>query len=279
MRFLVFGDSKGKKHGINEKVLKDILYKSCIISPKIQFIVVCGDSIAGSKDKEILKKQLYNFKSIINSYYPNVDIFPIIGNHEVNITPETDEYELIFQEVYNNFAATNYLPKYNKTAYYIDFEDTRLIMLNSFHPNEIHKITNSQLSWFDKISSINIKNKIVFVHSPAFPTGAHLGHCLDLYPDCRDAFIDIVEKNHINLIISGHEHNYSRRIIGTSNIIQIITGGGGEKLRNKYKDKKNVVIPPIDKFHFLIIDINKDNIHISAISTKGTMLDSFSLST
>lgn len=214
------------------KKLKDILYKSCIISPKIQFIVVCGDSIAGSKDKEILKKQLYNFKSIINSYYPNVDIFPIIGNHEVNITPETDEYELIFQEVYNNFAATNYLPKYNKTAYYIDFEDTRLIMLNSFHPNEIHKITNSQLSWFDKISSINIKNKIVFVHSPAFPTGAHLGHCLDLYPDCRDAFIDIVEKNHINLIISGHEHNYSRRIIGTSNIIQIITGGGGEKLHS-----------------------------------------------
>ena len=97
---------------------------------------------------------------------------------------------------------------------------------------ESGKITNSQLSWFDKISSINIKNKIVFVHSPAFPTGAHLGHCLDLYPDCRDAFIDIVEKNHINLIISGHEHNYSRRIIGTSNIIQIITGGGGEKLHS-----------------------------------------------
>lgn len=276
MRFLVFGDSKGKnKKGINEKVLKSILHESCKLNPLPEFIVVTGDSIAGSNKESILKSQLNNFRSILNSYYPKKLILPVIGNHEVNITPQHDRYELIFKEVYDDFMPSGYLDEYNKSAYYVDFKATRLIILNSFHYNEIHQITNNQLKWFDKIAADDKKNKILFVHSPAFPTGAHLGHCLDLYPNCRDKFWQVVEKNNIDLVISGHEHNYSRRIIPGYKVPQIISGGGGEKLRNKYKDKKGVIIPPIDKFHFLVVDINDNCIKITSISNKGIILDSF----
>ena len=96
MRFIVFGDSKGKNHGINEKVLKKILHISCKLNPKPEFIVVCGDSIAGSTNEKILRYQLNNFKSILNKYHPNKTILPVIGNHEVNITPHDDKFELIF---------------------------------------------------------------------------------------------------------------------------------------------------------------------------------------
>lgn len=277
MRFIVFGDSKGKNHGINEKVLKKILQKACKLNPQPEFTVVCGDSIAGSTNENILRYQLNNFKSILNEYFPNKPILPVIGNHEVNIAPQDDKFELIFKEVYNDFTPTEYLEEYNKTAYYVDFNNTRIIVLNSFHYNEIHKITNNQLKWFDKISAEEKSNKLLFVHSPAFPTGAHLGHCLDLYPECRDSFWSVVEKNNIDIVFSGHEHNYSRRIIPGSKITQIISGGAGEKLRNKYKDKKGVIVPPIDKFHFLVVDINNNLIEVSAISTKGTVLDNFTL--
>lgn len=277
MRFIVFGDSKGKKHGINEKTLKSILQRTCKLNPEPEFLVVCGDSIAGSTNENILKAQLNNFKNILNTYHPNKSILPVIGNHEVNIFPKDDRYELIFKEVYDDFHPTESLKEYNKSVYYVDLDDTRLIILNSFHYNEIHKITNNQLKWFEKVSSEEKRNKLLFIHSPAFPTGAHLGHCLDLYPECRDEFLNIAVKNNIDIIFSAHEHNYSRRIISNSNIIQIISGGGGEKLRNKYKDKDGVIIPPINKFHFLIVDIFDTLIKVSAISIKGSVLDTFTI--
>ena len=129
-----------------------------------------------------------------------------------------------------------------------------------------------------KAVSENIKNKIVIVHSPSFPTGAHLGHCLDMYPECRDSFWNIIDKCNVNLVFSSHEHNYSRRLIYNKNkIYQVITGGGGEKLKDKYKDKKGVIVSPIAVYHFVIVDIESDCIRVSAISTKGKKLDEFTI--
>lgn len=275
MRFLVFSDSKGKEHGINKKILKKLLSESLRLASGTEFIVVCGDSVAGSTNESILKSQLYNFKETINDNYPNKMILPVIGNHEVNIIPDSVKYELIFKEVYNDFNSASYLEGYNNTAYFMDFDDTRIIILNSFHYNEVNKVTNEQLNWFNRVSSINKTNKIVFIHSPEFPTGAHYTHSLDLYPECRDSFIEIAKKNHIDFIISGHEHNYSRRIIPDSKIIQVISGGSGEKLRDKFKDKEGVIIPPIPKFHFLIVDVIGRLINVTAIDISGNILDTF----
>ena len=62
MRFIVFGDSKGKKNGINEKVLEAIMNETCKLSPTPEFIVMCGDTVAGSCKEEILTFQLIRLK-------------------------------------------------------------------------------------------------------------------------------------------------------------------------------------------------------------------------
>lgn len=122
MRFIVFGDSKGKEDGINKKILHSLLKESRKLIPSADFIVILGDSIAGSTDSNTFLTQVNNFRNIVSSYYENIPLLPIIGNHEENACSE------------------------------------------------------------------NNKRKLVFVHSPAFPTGAHFGHCLDLYPECRNSF-------------------------------------------------------------------------------------------
>ena len=170
---------------------------------------------------------------------------------------------------------TTCLEDYNNTAYYVDYEDTRLIILNSFHYGELSRISEKQLIFFEATASREIKNKFVFVHSPAFPTGAHFGHCLDLYPSERESFWDIVKKNNIDIVFSGHEHNYSIRKIDSA--YQIITGGGGEKLRDKYKDKKGVLVAPIAKHHFVIVDVDEDFINVSAIGIDGKTLNKFKI--
>lgn len=287
MRFIVFGDSKGKENGINEKVLKAIMNETCKLDPAPQFIVMCGDTVAGSNKEEVLIFQLNRLKNIIERYHPIKLLIPVIGNHEVNIEPTDDRFEKVLSQFYSDLTPDEFLMGYNKTVYYIDFGDTRLIILNAFHHGSTHKIDTTQLKWFEEKASECKKNKLVFVHSPAFPTGAHFGHCLDLYPEYRDAFWKVVDKCGIDIVFSGHEHNYSRRIIDSSfgnedycykrSINQVIAGGGGEKLRDKYKSKKGVVVSPIDVYHFLVVDVEPDCIKVRAISSKGKKLDEFKI--
>jgi 3',5'-cyclic-AMP phosphodiesterase len=285
MRFIVIGDTKGKENGINEKVLKSILHEICKLKPEPQFIVMCGDSVAGSSKEDVLAHQLQSLKLLIEKHYKPITIIPVVGNHEVNRETRDDRFEKVISQVYCELNPDSFLKGYNRTVYSIDFDDTRLIILNAFHYNAIHKIEKEQLDWLEEKASEPWKNKIVFVHSPAFPTGAHLGHSLDLYPEDRDAFWKIVDKCGVDIVFSGHEHNYSRRIINSSfnkgrtsykrNVYQVITGGGGEKLKNKYNSKEGIVIAPIDEYHFMLVDIESNYIKIAAVSSKGKIMDEF----
>lgn len=275
MRFLIFSDSKGKENGINEKVLSKLLNESKKLNPEPNFILLGGDNVAGSSNKEIYIAQLQRLRALIDWYYPGIALLPVIGNHEVNNEPEDDSYEKIFESIYCDVLSHNCLEGYNKTVYYSDYGSTRVIVLNSFHCGELNKVAKRQLDWLQEIASKPMKNKIVIVHSPAFPTGAHMGHCLDLNQKDRDAFWNIVEKCNIDIVFSGHEHNYSRRKCGA--VYQIITGGAGEKLKDKYKDKKGVIAAPKAKYHFVAVDVEDTGIKVSAIGLEGKILDEFKI--
>lgn len=282
-RIIVFGDSKGKDNGVNKKVLHKIMKRVKELNPKPQYIVVLGDSIAGHSNMKIMKTQLDTFSNLIKEYNLFDEIIPVIGNHEVNNEPEDYSKETIFIENFPNLNVGEFLEGYNKTVYYLDILDTRIIVLNTYHCGEINKICSSQLEWFKKIIADPIKNKIVFLHSPAYPTGAHLGTSLDLYTKERDEFWSVIDSNNVDIVFSGHEHNYSRRVISRhfntsehkfkNNIYQVITGGGGEKLRHSYKSKSSVVVPPKAVHHFVIVDFNANNIKLQAITAKGEIID------
>lgn len=288
MRFIVFGDSKGKNSsGINDKVLSGILKQICKLRPQPKFIVICGDSVAGSSNENVFIDQLKNLRALIDKYLPSKEIYPVVGNHEVNGYPNSEKYEKLIELFYKGVLPTGHLEGYNKTVYYIDFPNTRLIVLNSFHYGEIHSIEGEQIKWLEKVVSVDLKNKLVFVHSPAFPTGAHLGHSLDVDPLKRDKFWNVILDNGVDIVFSGHEHNYSRRKMGIHNnnfdnesyksVYQIITGGAGEKLRDKFKSKEGVIIPPICLHHFLVVDVEKSYIKVTAVSSKGKLIDTFEI--
>lgn len=280
MRFIVFGDSKGKNNGINRRVLEGILLKASELNPSPEFIIMCGDTIAGSNKENILAAQYLNLRNLIKSYFPHIPIFPVIGNHEAGHDSDSDINEKTFAQIYSDLYADHFLEGYNKTVYYVDIKDTRLIILNAFHAGMKHQIDNKQLMWFEKNASVNVKNKLVFIHTPAFPTGAHLGSSLDSNPLARDAFWTVALRNKIDIVFSGHEHNYSRRKISINLapynkgfISQIITGGGGETLRDKYKSKEGVVAGPIAEHHFLIVDAEAYQTKVTATNLDGKKLD------
>lgn len=279
VRFVIFGDTKGKDNGINKKVLQGIMEKVKELEKQPDFFVSLGDSIAGSSKLELHRSQMRGFKEVINHWFPSTVLLPVVGNHEVNNEPIDGEFEKIFREEYLTFRQHGTLSGYDNTAYYMDLMQCRFIVLNCYHYGQIRRITDEQLEWFKKVSTVDKNFKIVFVHCPPYPTGAHDGTCLDEFKDCRDNFVKAAEENKIDIIFCGHEHNYSRRILqGESRkACQIVSGGGGEKLRKSFTSKEGVIVPPIAEYHFIVVDMDDNTIMLQAVSIEGKVLDEFSI--
>lgn len=284
---MVFGDSKGKKNGINDKVLNEISKQIKKLNPFPDHIIHLGDLTAGSDNMNKLKDRLQGFiNSFINMNIRSA-ILPVFGNHEEGENPKDNSAEVVFGEVFKEYLPEGEVEGYNRTVYFKDMDNIRIVILNSCHFGEENRISGKQLNWFNNVLKVTKDFKIVFVHIPPYPTGAHLDTSMDLYPEKRDEFWSIIDENNVDIVFSGHEHNYSRRIINESlstekykfsnSIYQIISGGGGEKLRDKYKSKVGVVVPPIAKNHFIVIDILNKLLVLKAYDIKGNIIDEFEI--
>jgi predicted phosphodiesterase len=287
LRFIVFGDSKGKKNGINEKVLNEILKQIKKLNPFPDYIIHLGDMTAGSDNMNKLKDMLDGFINSFTNMNIKNTIMPVFGNHEEGENPKNNSGEIVFGETFKEYLPDGEVEGYNRTVYFKDVDNIRIIVLNSCHFCEENRISGKQLKWFNNALEAMKDFKIVFVHIPPYPTGAHLGTSMDLYTEKRDEFWSIIDQKNVDIVFSGHEHNYSRRIINESlstekykfsnNIYQIISGGGGEKLRDKYKSKIGVVVAPIPKNHYIVIDILNKRLVLKAYDIKGNIIDEFEI--
>ncbi len=280
-------DSRGKDEGINEEIFRNILEEIVELSPQPNYIIFPGDLVSGSRKPEKLRAQLQKFKAVFSDYFPIEILLPTVGNHEVSSEPEDDSREKIFAEVFPEFKADEFLMGYNRTVYYVDIGNVRLIVLNSYHPGASNQITGDQLQWFKKVSRGMQQHKLVFVHSPAFPTGHHIESALNRFPEQRDRFWNVVDKNGVDLLFAGHEHNYSRRLIDSSfsteeykyirEVNQVITGGAGAPLRDVFEDDKGIIVPPKPVYHYVIVDVHGNNLKITAVSLGGDIIDKFTI--
>jgi hypothetical protein len=285
LRFIVLADSRGSDNGVNSVIVKKILQEIKQLSPQPEFAIMPGDLTDGSNNYSGSIAQLSYFKKIITQFYSVKFFYPGIGNHEMKAG---ENGEKAFSDTFSEFGA-NFLDGYNKTSYYFDAGDTRLFMLNSDHPGEMHRIMGKQLDWLKSNIDPSKKHNIFLLHEPPYPTGAEAGNSLDKYPASRDAFWKVVDSSNGPIVFCGHEHNYSRRLVDKSfnekvggtdfefskQVFQIITGGFGAPLYTQYINKKSMTIPPMPEYHFIIMDINDGGVKIQAVNIDGKIIDSF----
>lgn len=285
LRFVVMSDSRGSDHGINNTVVRRTLNQIRKISPSPQFAIIPGDLVSGSDSYEEIREQLSYFKDIITDYYPSEFFYPGFGNHEGRAGIEGEK---AFSEVFSELNV-NSLEGYNNTVYYFDKLGTRFYMLNSNHPGGENTISDSQLNWIKSNNLKGQKNNIFFFHEPAYPTGAHIGSSLDVNKLQRDKLWEVIDQSPNPIVFCGHEHNYTRRHIDSSFneivngrafyfnklVYQVTTGTFGAPIYRDYKDNKNVDVPPVPMYNFVIVDITNDEMRITAYDINGEIIDEF----
>ncbi len=228
-RFAVLGDNRG-----NEEIYTSLLDKIADLDP--DFAINTGDLITNPGDLSQWDEFIY-----WSSGY-DFPILPVVGNHDVEHARSERMYIDIFtlpgEEIYYSFPYGN----------------SQFIVLDSEVPEEVSKITGTQLEWLiETLQSSTSQYRFVFLHRPLYPDsniGRHYDDCLNIYPEERDSLMSIFKNHGVNAIFVGHDHLY--RMTTHGGIIHIITGGGGAPL---YADEENGGF-----YHFVLVDVYEDKI-------------------
>ena len=128
----------------------------------------------------------------------------------------------------------------------------------------------SQLAWLEKdLAASGSVWKICFFHHPIYSSGGAHGSNLPLRAQLEPLFL----KYGVDAVFSGHEHFYER--IKPQKGIYYFTSGGAAKLREGDVKSTELTAKKFDTgYHFMLLEIVKDELHFQVISNEGKTVDS-----
>ncbi|CAG8554947.1 9164_t:CDS:1 [Acaulospora colombiana] len=162
--------------------------------------------------------------------------------------------------------------------YSFSLANTRWIVLDS---NVDDKRQDEWLA--QELSSLDAQKAkfiIVVVHIPPFvefwdPETWHGKNEKHWGEFVRTRFVPLFRKYDVDLVISGHQHNYQRgQLDGT--VYTIIGGSGGELDRVRVEDWKMYVTTK-ETYHYVLMEIWADKIYWVCYDLNGSVIDKFEL--
>lgn len=156
-------------------------------------------------------------------------VYPAIGNHD-----DEASHAAPFRDVFvlpENGASAAY-PEHARRFYSIDQGAAHIVVLDTELAFQDTTRRAAQIAWLEQdLSSTTQPWKIVVMHRSPYSAGGEHGSDLAV----RAALSPIFEKHGVQLVISGHEHDYERTIPvreGTQGtpVVYVVTGGGGARL-------------------------------------------------
>jgi hypothetical protein len=180
-----------------------------------------------------------------------------IGNHEDDGTNYLAQFQLPDQELWYSFDAG--------AAHFLALDYRYPAQTDPQYQFAQKDLLGSQTPW-----------KIVFLHNPIFNFGGHnsmWGH---------EAYLPLLHKARVDLVVSGHSHIYERFKPLTSEaekgkwaITHLTTGGGGAPLATPIENPAHAAYSRTN--HFVVFEVTKDTLKGQAISREGTAFDEFVL--
>lgn len=242
-RFIAFGDS-----GTGDEAQKKLA--KVMEQHPFELIVHTGDIAYKSGTADELQKYFFD---IYDSILKRATFYPSPGNHDYltdNLGP--------------------YLTRFTKERYY------------SFDQGPIHFVgldTNTPIygdemtEWLDNDLKNNSKDKwtVIFFHHPPYSSGKVHGDNIIV----QKKLVPIFEKYKVNLVLSGHEHNYER-MKPLNGVLYIVTGGGSGVLYQMGPVREMTEFRAVQT-HFVQVEVTKCKLDGKAINVENEVIDSFVL--
>jgi hypothetical protein len=195
-QFVYFGDAQNDVLSHWSRVIR-MAYQT---APNASFVVHAGDLInRAHKDQEWA--EWYKAGGFIHSQWTAI---PAVGNHEFRpiVDGDWDARELSIQwRPQFTLPIENDLDKeLHETVYTIDYQDVRMIVLNSNDKLE------SQTAYLEQqLKSSTAKWNILTCHHSVFSPAKGRN-----FQFARDHWKPLLDKYNVDLVLNGHDHTYAR---------------------------------------------------------------------
>lgn len=197
LSFLYFGDAQNDLKSMWSRVIRGAYSKM----PEADFMIHAGDLINRANNDHEWGEWFYA-GGWVHSSMPSI---ATPGNHEYYRNAErksllTKHWEPTFTLPENGPEGSN------ETVYYVDYQDTRIISLNSISLQISPKDSAAQVNWLREILKQNDQKwTVVTMHYPIYSSKRGRDNV-----GLRNALQPLFEKYKVDLVLQGHDHTYGR---------------------------------------------------------------------
>lgn len=170
----------------------------------------------------------------------------------------------------------NGLPGLEETSYVVDYQGARIIMINS------NSRLEDQAVWMDSVLTAGRGTwSIVAFHHPIYSTGGGRDNLKS-----REAFLPVFDKHHVDLVLQGHDHTYSRshRLVNGKIVkddeqgtVYVVSSSGPKMYELSEKYRPIMASMGEGRQLYQSISIDGQTLKYRAITAAGTLFDSFEL--
>ena len=225
VRFIAFGDS-----GIGSSAQYQLA--SLMSADAFDFAVHTGDVVYGTTTSIGAGgyPQLHKwFFDVYRDWLRSRPMYLSIGNHDEEAN-RAAPYRDVFVLPTNGASST--YPEHSERFYSFDYGPAHVVVLDTELAFQSTTRRQVQLQWLEEdLAATTQPWKIAVFHRSPYSAGGE--HQSDLA--VRAAFAPIFDRHHVDLVLSGHEHDYERSVpiretADGGPTTYIVTGGGGAKL-------------------------------------------------
>jgi 3',5'-cyclic AMP phosphodiesterase CpdA len=226
-RFIAFGDS-----GVGSP--EQYALARLMAADRFDFLMHLGDIVYGSSATTgpATHTGYQNwFFDVYRDILRGKPVFPTIGNHDDAIGAGR-AYRDVFVLPEEGASAT--YPDHAERFYSFDYGPVHFVSLDTETAFLDTARRQAQIAWLQgDLAATTREWKVVFFHRPPYSTGFEHGSDLTI----RSVFSPIFEQNGVQLVLSGHDHDYERTLPMKTDtdpsarpVTYIVSGGGGAAL-------------------------------------------------
>jgi acid phosphatase type 7 len=250
--FAVVGDSgTGSKAqravaGLLERMQPDlILHTGDVVYPK-------GD------DADYDPKFFAPYRRIVGS----VPVFPSLGNHDVETKNGAPYLE--------NFHLPRNDPESKGRYYSFDWGNAHFVALDSELYYDDGGDPERQKAWLERdLGETRQLWKFVFFHRPPYSSSEHGSDLV-----VREDLEPILARHGVDLVFSGHDHDYERTV-RIKGVTYVVTGGGGKDLYEAGESEWTAFSR--SAHHAVRVRIDGNRLRLEAIEPNGAVVDCLDL--
>lgn len=263
IRVGVIGDS-GFGHTITQEMARGLA------SANLDFLIHTGDVVyTVEENNDPYEAYLLKYYQIFSPVLHQIPTYPVIGNHDFDI-PAKWEGLPFYAQAFPPLAISEVQsggPAGFRQFYALSFGTTQILFLDS-QAFYLGAGPGEQTEWIKERLALPFKGTIIVLHVPPFSSGFH--------PDdgaaIRRTWVPLFEQANVELVLSGHDHNYQHLI---ANEIDYVISGGGSAVLYAEETPLEESKAFFAKSHYLIMALYSKRIEIQAVSAAGEILDSF----